>query len=370
MVHAWIAGEPVTIDDGIAEAARLLAASRQPLIAGLGTDVAGARAAATLAKQLGAIVDHMHADVLLRNLEVMRSSGVLLTTCSEASVRADIVLLIGPGLDGAWLQLPGRLFEPRRNSGGPNIERRIYCLCPARDLKIASLEKITTVTVGKRRDELSPLLAALRARVAGRPIGKAGVSSKKLDEVAAALKEARYGVAIWSAAVLDALTIEMVCGLVDDLNATTRFAGLPLAPDDNAVGVMQTCAWMTGAPMRSRLGPGLPQHDPWLFDSRRLVATGEVDCVVWISAYRAATAEWRGTPAVIALTAGQADFAAPPRVHIEIGRPGIDHDGVAYLPSIGTLGLVEAREPSSLISAADAISRIAVSLLGAGDRAC
>jgi formylmethanofuran dehydrogenase subunit B len=370
MVHAWIAGEPVTIDDGIAEAARLLGASRQPLIAGLGTDVAGARAAASLAKQVGAIVDHMHADVLLRNLEVMRSSGVLLTTCGEASVRADIVLLVGPGLDEAWSQLPGRLFEPFRNSAGDNVERRIYSLCPGRDSEIASPKKIATVTIGRRRDELSPLLGALRARVAGRPIGKAGVSSKKLDEVAAALKAARYGVAIWSAAALDVLTIEMVCGLVDDLNATTRFAGLPLAPDDNAIGVMQTCAWITGAPIRSRLGSGLPLHDPWLFDSRRLVAAGEVDCVVWISAYRAAALAWRGPPPVIALTAGQADFATPPRVRIEIGRPGIDHGGVAYLPSIGTLGLVEAKEPSSLISAAEAISRIAASLPGTGERAC
>ncbi len=33
---------------------------------------------------------------------------------------------------------------------------------------------------------------------------------------------ARFGVAVWSAATLDALTIEMLCGLVEDLNAGTR----------------------------------------------------------------------------------------------------------------------------------------------------
>ena len=52
--------DPVALDAAIAEAARLLGASRLPVIAGLGTDVAGARAAIALAQRLGGVVDHMH----------------------------------------------------------------------------------------------------------------------------------------------------------------------------------------------------------------------------------------------------------------------------------------------------------------------
>ena len=74
----------------------------------------------------------------------------------------------------------------------------------------------------------------------------------------------------------------------NDLNAPTRFSGLPLAPADNAMGVLQTCGWMTGFPMRTGFGRGFPEHDPWLFDGQRLVDSGEADCVLWISAYRAA----------------------------------------------------------------------------------
>jgi formylmethanofuran dehydrogenase subunit B len=48
MNHAWIAGKPAALETAIAEAAKLLGASRYPLIAGLGTDVAGARAAIAL----------------------------------------------------------------------------------------------------------------------------------------------------------------------------------------------------------------------------------------------------------------------------------------------------------------------------------
>ena len=32
--------------------------------------------------------------------------------------------------------------------------------------------------------------------------------------------------------------------------------------------------------MRTGFGRGFPQHDPWLFDSRRLTASGETDCVL------------------------------------------------------------------------------------------
>ena len=371
MEHAWIAGEPATLEAAIVEAAELLAASRHPLIAGLGTDVAGARAAVTLAERVGAMVDHMHADTLLRNLDVMRSSGVVLTTPNEAQVCADTLLLVGPGLDGPWPELPRRLFGPMRSSqGDANVARRIYCLCPGRDLAIPASGKTAAVALGKQPAQLPALIAALRARVAGRLIAVTHVSTRKLDEIAAGLKGARYGVAIWSAAALDALTIEMLCGLVDDLNATTRFSGLALAPGDNAVGVMQTCAWMTGMPTRSGFGRGSPHHDPWLFDARRLVASGEADCVVWISAYGAAPPVWRKAPPMIALTDGEASFQTAPRVHIRVGCPGVDHNGVAYLPSVGALALVEAKEPSEAISVADAIARIAAILPAPGVDAC
>ena len=371
MEHAWIAGTPAALDAAVGEAAKLLAASRHPLIAGLGTDVAGARAAMALAERVGAAIDHMHADALLRNLDVMRSSGVLLTTPSEAGLRADTLLLAGVGLGKAWPELPRRLFgATRQGERGAGGRRRIYGVCPGDDLAIPESWKTTAMVIGKEARELPTLLAALRARLAGRPVGKARVSPKMLDEVLAGLKAARFGVAIWSAAVLDALTIEMLCGLVNDLNAVTRFSGLPLAPADNAVGVMQTSAWTTGLPMRTGFGRGFPEHDPWLFDGRRLTASGETDCVFWISAYRAAAPGWSDVPPTIALTGHGADFRLPPRVHIAVGRPGVDHAAVEHLPMIGALASVQARQSSDAVSVAEVIARIAALLPQAGEPAC
>ena len=89
MDRAWIDGKAVTLKAAIAEAAKLLGASRFPLIAGLGADVAGTRAAIALAERLGAAIDHMHSDVLLRRLDSMREAEVMITTAADARARAD-----------------------------------------------------------------------------------------------------------------------------------------------------------------------------------------------------------------------------------------------------------------------------------------
>src|SRR5580704_204325 len=183
MEQAWIAVEPAALDAAIAEAARLLGASRCPVFAGLGTDVAGARAAIMLAQRAGAVIDHMHSDAVLRNLDVMRSSGVMITTPGETHVRADTLVLTGAGLLEASPQLPQRLFGKLPHAQrDPGAERRIFWLCPGRDL--ASAAGSTVKTIGKNPGDLAGLIAALRARVAGRPAQKASVSPKTLDEVA------------------------------------------------------------------------------------------------------------------------------------------------------------------------------------------
>src|SRR5262249_13201451 len=130
MHHAWIDGTPAELDAAAATAARMLDASRQPLVAGLGTDVAGARAAIVLSQRIGAVIDHMNADAVLRDLDVMREAGVMLTTPSETSLRADTLLLIGPGVTDASNALQG---AAREDGDGGRSDRRIFWLCPGSD---------------------------------------------------------------------------------------------------------------------------------------------------------------------------------------------------------------------------------------------
>ena len=363
MGQAWIDGSPAATDAAVAQAARLLSVARLPLIAGLGTDVAGARAAIALARRLGGVIDHMHSDTVLRDLDGMREAGMMVTTPNEARLRADTMLVAGAGLLGYPDGARSLLMPPAAREIGPGAKRRVFWLCPGRMKAPASDADIQTI--GRRADELPALLAAVRARLKGRPLRHPPIPVRTLDALAAGLQKARFGVAVWSAAELDALTIEMLCGLIDDLNAHTRFTGLPLAAADNALGVLQVCGWSTAFPVRTGFGRGFPEHDPWRFDAIRLVENREADCVLWISSYSASVPEWTLDVPLIALTQRDARCRRA-RVHIEVARPGIDHEAVEHLATIGTLAPVAATEPSDTITVAQAIARIAHALADGG----
>lgn len=83
---ARIRGRPASLPEAAAEAARLLRGARIPLIAGLATDVEGARAAGRLADRLGGVLDHMNSDAFLRNVRVLQDSGWITTKIGRAHV--------------------------------------------------------------------------------------------------------------------------------------------------------------------------------------------------------------------------------------------------------------------------------------------
>src|SRR5262249_55563265 len=156
-------------------------------------DIAGARAAIGLAERIGAVIDHMNSEVLLRELAVVRKSGMMMATPSEARLRADKLLLVGSGLEGAWQGL--------REWRGQSV-----WLCPGHAATVSPTEKVRIA--GRDPDQLPIVLAALRARIAGRPAGNGGLPAKTNEAVAQFLRSARFGVAVWSASSLDPLAVE------------------------------------------------------------------------------------------------------------------------------------------------------------------
>jgi formylmethanofuran dehydrogenase subunit B len=372
---ATIDGAPAALDDAALAAARLLARSEQPLIAGLGADIEGARAAITLAKRIGGVIEHMHSAALLRDLDCLRETGVMLTTPGEARVRADVVLLVGDGFTEAWPVMNERLLRPPARPEGADVKRRIVWLAPAIGARLPGFEGEIQIWRARRGATLAANLAALRARVKDRRIAsrrsaRSGLPLSALDSIATTIKAARFGVAVWTAASLGALEIEMLHGLVRDLNETTRFSTLPLVAPDNGAGVLSACGWMTGFPVRTGFRAGAPIHDPWRFDAERLVASGETDCVLWISAFGATPPAWLGAVNVVALCERTTHFAKTPKVRIAVGRPGVDHDAVMHASDAGTLVAVAASARSVAPSVAEALGRISACLAEANTIAC
>ena len=131
-MKAYVDGATAPLETATAAAARLLDEARLPLVAGLATDVDGARAAISSRREIARrLRSRGIAKSLLRDIDVLRQAGRIRrrprTMCAR---RADHVLLIGPTISprsgrispsGFTLTSPARLratiSEPAKFSG-------------------------------------------------------------------------------------------------------------------------------------------------------------------------------------------------------------------------------------------------------------
>lgn len=334
-----VEGRPAGLDAAVEAVAGLLKRARQPLLGGLATDVNGMRAAVRLAERCGATLDHMHGEALADTAALVQSRGWYTTTLSEVRNRADVILLVGVDLDDRY----------------ENLVRR--CLAPATALAPKRLAERRIVSIGggatpadpalKCRPEnlavaLNGLLAALRgAPLAARAIG--GVPRKALTELAATLRASSYCAVVFASGPLGAsrpAALQTIGDLVSELNRDGRAAALPLGGDDGGQTAVGVCTWMTGYPLRVRLGKTLA-YDPNANAAGTLVASGAADALLWIDAFGRHPNPPRGAEPkrTVILSAVRPAAARRAAVWIPVGTPGVDHparllrtDAVVTLP--------------------------------------
>lgn len=328
-------GCPATLDLALAEAARRLAASRQPLFAGLGCDVEGARALYPLACATGAIADAAGGDALTEGLRALQDRGQFTTTLAEVRTRADLLVFVGrpPLAEAPLLRERLGLAEAR------GFARHVAVLgAPAAALAGWAGSELTVEPVmadGDVFETLAMLAAMLAGRLAGPPA---------LQPLAARLGAARYAVFVGAPAALPApaaLAIETVHRMVHKLNHATRAAALWVGGGQGASTANQVFAWLGGLPLRSRAGPHGLEHDPQAFATARLVADRAADLLLWVSAFDGTARPPATDLPLVALAqpAQAAALARPGAVVIPVGTPGIGHaghlfrtDGTVMLP--------------------------------------
>jgi formylmethanofuran dehydrogenase subunit B len=330
---ARIGGRDVPLADAIAEAARLMAQARQPLIGGLSTDLAGVRAAARLADQVGGVVDHMNSTATLRNLLVLQDAGWIATTLSEVKNHADLLVVVGTDLARRHPRLLERCIANRETLYGSDRKCDIVLLggtlTPAMNLPGLTVSVIPCETA-----KLAEGLGYLRALIAGRHLatdGAAGVDRGSWNDLAGKITAARYSVFAWAAADFDfphaELTVQAVAELIKDVNRTTRSAGLPLSGADGEATADAVLHWQTGYPVRTSFGRGYPSHDSYHLGTERLLATGEADLLMWIASFDPSRVPPATDAPRIVVARADMTFARQPEVFIAVGIPGVDHAG-------------------------------------------
>jgi len=321
------------IATAIAAATRVLAASRQPLFAGLGTDVAGARALYPLACALGAVCDCAGGDAFMQGVRALQDRGQFTTTLAEVRTRADLIVFIG-GLPGSVAPLtPQRcgITESRAAQRhvvllGPNPGDAVQlseCAAPG-----VSCESIALC--GDLFDSVA-LLAALVAQQSVRD------APETLRTLAARLRAARYAVLIGTPPSLPpqgSLIIETVHAIVNQLNRDTRAAALWVGGGNGAATANQVFTWLSGLPLRSRAGPRGLEHEPLVYGAQSLLDDNAVDALLWVSSFDAGAAS-----SAVAKTELPMVVLGPPALAAACRRPGAVFIPVAT-PGVGSAGHV------------------------------
>lgn len=341
-------------------AAALLRGASQPLISGLAADVGGVRAALSMANRIGAIVDHMNSTALSRNLLVLQDSGWIVSTFAEVRSRADFVLIVGTETDSRFPRFAERLIDPSDSPFSDGPLRRSVVYLGARPQAPAGARVLDCPT-----NRLGEVFGALRCLVAKRPLQAAqvaGLDMEILRALAGEMGKAKYGVVAWAAADLDLphgeLIVQSICGLVSDLNETTRFAGLPLGGNDADITANQVTLWQTGLPLRTGFGRGVPEYDAYHFGTDRLLAGRNADVLLWVSAFDPLRLPPETDVPTIVLGSPAMRFAKPPAVFIPVATPGLHHAG-HFFRSDGVMAIrLRKLADSSLPSVAEALAAI------------
>ncbi len=360
-----ISGKPVSLEEAVERAAAVLAEAELPLLAGLATDVAGMRAALSLADRLGAVVDNMNSRAAMRNILVLQDSGWMTTTLAEVKNRADLLLVVGTDVESLF----PRFFQRHIWVDGMFVEaadREVVYLgkAPSGYASVSPDGRKPTVLACEDKD-LPAVVSMLRLLVNDRPVGVdsvGGIEIQALRDLAGRLKNANYGVIAWAAGALGwehaELTVQITCEMIKDLNQRTRCSGLPLGGREGDQTATQVCGWQTGYPVRVRFSRGIPEYDPYLNSTERLLEEGEVDALLWLSAYNSSRLPPRAGVPTVVLGRGGMNFDQPPEVYIPVGVPGIDHAGHTYrMDNVVAVRLFKLRD-SNLPSSAQVLEAI------------
>jgi formylmethanofuran dehydrogenase subunit B len=359
--HA-VGGTPVGLAEAADAAARLLRAARAPLFYGLAADLKGLRALLALAERVGGTVDHMNSAALLANAAVARASGWVTATFGEVANRADLILVVGGDPTPDFPRFHERLVAnraPLYRSAPPTLA---YLGPRGEGPSGAALEAF--VAPRDLLDALGFLAALVRAEAPRRMPDH--LAALPLGAIAERLAAAQYGTIVWDVTRFPGeeaeLAVELLATILRALNRTTRCVGLPLGGSENGIGAMQAALWQAGWPLRLGFADGVPRHDPWRFDGRRLLGAGDADLLLWVATLSDAPPP-QGSAPVIAIVADDVTLPAPAAVEIRVAIPAIGHGGAVFRSDTVIALPLQAARPSDRVDVA-AASRSILAALG------
>ncbi|MCG8449150.1 MAG: formylmethanofuran dehydrogenase subunit B, partial [Pirellulales bacterium] len=332
-----ITGTPATLETAIVAAAKILGASRAPLIYGLSTSsTAGQRAACRLADRLGATIDTTcHAFSLL----AVQAVGESTATLGEVRNRSDLVVYWGSNPLESHPRHVERCVDARGMFVPGGRQDRQLIVIDVRQTATAEIaDRFVQVKPGKDFD----LIWALRAVLKGEPLdesGAGGVAREAILKLADALKSCRYGAIFFGLGLtqdsVPHATVEALLSLVTELNNQTRFVVQWMRGSGDLAGADNVLCWQTGFPSSINLARGYPRYNPGEYTADALLERREVDSVLLVGSEgidklsEQARQHLRKIPKIV-LDRAAAEERLPADVAIPTAIYGVHRPGTAY----------------------------------------
>jgi formylmethanofuran dehydrogenase subunit B len=397
-----IDGQPVALDDALAQTADILARAQRPLFGACATDVAGARSLYTLAAACGAMLDTLHGDALSAATLALQDRGAFFTTLSEVRSRADLLIVFGCTPSQRHPRFYARALagnaRPRTICFvgchvDPSVIRAAQVTCESMLADAAPHDLLalwSAIAEGRSASAFEKRPAQTQAQTqTSQPTETAPISqiAAQLAALTERIASASYTAFVYEPAALPqphaALLIEALHRIVKAINRTSRAGALALGGADGTLTVNQTVTWLSGFPLRTRVSrpdrpAGTPplEHDPYRYRTDRLLEAREADALLWVTSFAPHPLPAALDPQVPAIVLGPPALAdalahaasiAPrraPTVFIPVATPGIDSDGHLFrLDASVVTPLHAARQGTNLRTvaaiAADLAERIA-----------
>jgi formylmethanofuran dehydrogenase subunit B len=331
-----VAGRAARVDEAIATAVDLLAASAGRVLVLLAPDLTAEaqRLAVGVADALHAVVDSATSSTAAQGILVAQRRGRAAATLGEIRNRADVLLFWGVDPSERYPRYLERYALEPVGTHVPDGRRgrTVISVNIGNDRAPAGADLEVTIAP----DEEIAALSVLRATVLGNPVADLPEGLRAAAAIAGRLLQARYAAVIHDGepgrGTGDPARPEGLIALAQALNASTRAAISTLRAGGNRSGAESVLTWQTGFPMAVDFANGFPRYEPGRRGIDRL-ADGALDAVLIAGSAAAlnerARAALGGLP-VVAIGPRASELRPEPRVVVDTGVAGIHESGTGY----------------------------------------
>ncbi|OPX81716.1 MAG: Formate dehydrogenase subunit alpha [Methanosaeta sp. PtaB.Bin087] len=331
-----------TYEEAYDQAAQILKEAKRPLLYGWCSTVCEtAKLGILLAEEVGGVVDSTATVCHGPSIIGIEEKGMAGATLGQIKNRADLIVFWGANPAEAHPRHTVRYSSNARGMFTPDGRGgRKVIVVDVRETRTAkNADKFILIRPGTDYEVLSALRMIVQGKGEIVPETVAGVAKSDLEEAAAMMLAAKFGVVLIGLGLTHSRgrykNVDNALSLVADLNGFTKFVVMAMRGHYNVAGFGQVCAWSTGFPMAVDLSRGAPYFNPGETAACDLLAKREADAMMVVAADPASNFPRATVGGMVEIPVIQIDpFPNPTTLLADVVIPtavcGIEAEGTAY----------------------------------------